>query len=116
MKSFLKIVLLAVPLLLSGCDWFDDDGGIGVPRPPKGFDAGQIYDYDLTKCGCCGGYMIRINHNEYKFFNEDVSGSNPLNAIDIKYPLNVYLKWSMKPGDCSKAGRIVVHELRIGPN
>lgn len=100
MKTFIKVLLISVPVLLFGCDKDEDP-----------LDAGEIYGYDINKCACCGGYMIKIKNQEYKFFDEDVQGDNPLHLVDIRYPAFVRLKWSVKPGDC--ADRIVVHELQL---
>ena len=109
MKTLFGILLAVLPVLLSGCDGSNQNGGLG--RPPIGYDAAKIYDYDLLKCYCCSGYMITIKGKNYKFADEDVSGSNPLNVMDTKYPMDVYLKWSVKPGDCPD--RIVVEKLQI---
>ena len=100
MKTFIKILLMSIPVLLFGCDKDDENGTIG-----------KINDYDATKCACCGGYLIEIGDENYIFSDDDVAGNNPLNAIDIQFPLYVRLKWSVKPGDC--ADRIVVQELRL---
>lgn len=111
MKNLLRIVILCIPVLLAGCDWFEEDDDTRVDPAPEGFSIGIIYDYDATKCACCGGYIIGIENNKYKFFNEGVEGGGILNVIDAKFPLYVYVKWTHETGDCSN--RIIVHELRL---
>lgn len=103
MKTILKIFLIGVPVLLSGCEGSKDDD----------FELGKITGSDLTKCACCGGYLITIKDEAYKFLNENVRGGEILNVIDPIFPLYVRLKWSHDTGTC--ADRIIVHELKIIP-
>ena len=110
MKTLLKILLVSIPVLMSCCDGCDDDSDHIAP-PPKGFSVGKIYGYDMTDCGCCGGYIVKIKNRDYKFFDDDVSGSNPLTGMDIQYPLYVYLKWTIKSEECQD--RILVQELQL---
>lgn len=112
MKNLLRIAILCIPVLLAGCDWFeDDDDNVHIDPAPEGFSIGIIYDYDATKCACCGGYIIKIEGNTYRFFNEGVEGGEILNVIDASFPIYVYVKWSPETKDCSN--RIIVDELHL---
>lgn len=86
MKSVIRI--LALSMLLAGCS--SDDA----------MDRGVIHGYDMTYCACCGGYVIEIEGNTFKFFDEDISGNNPLLGADDKFPIEVYIDWKKKTGDC----------------
>jgi hypothetical protein len=109
MRSFIKITLaLLIPILIISCDSSDEKKMDG---PPPGFDLGQIYKYDITECLCCGGYMITIENEDYRFDDSEITGNNPLPSRDkIKYPVYVYIKWSFK-NECGR--RINVKALRL---
>ncbi|RAW01877.1 hypothetical protein [Pseudochryseolinea flava] len=114
MRPLLKLLIFSFSaFFLAGCDWFtdDDDDDKDIAPPPAGYSLGKIYDYDMTECGCCGGYMIEINKANYKFDNEDVAEPNSLNVIDIKFPAYVYVKWTLKTGGCSE--RILIDDLQM---
>ena len=100
MKNYIKILFIALPALLVACE--DND---------KTFSFGQIVGYDATLCACCGGYVIEIEGKTYRFFDDDIKGSNPFHTMDITYPFHVWLEWSVQGGQCP--GRITVHKIMV---
>jgi hypothetical protein len=100
MKTLLKVLFIVLPALLVACDGENDSN----------LSRGEIIGYDATLCACCGGYIIKIDGFNYLFFDEDVHGGSPFNIMDINYPVNVLLDWSLKTGDCPN-GRIEVFKI-----
>lgn len=52
---------------------------------------GTITGYDLKKCACCGGYVLRLDNGDssYRFFNFP-AGSN---VDSTQFPQSVYLNY-----------------------
>jgi hypothetical protein len=92
MKNLLKVLLIVIPALLLACDGNDNNQ----------FSHGKIVGYDLTLCACCGGYVIEIDGETYRFFDEDIQGTNPLDAWTMNYPVYVLIEWSPKTGACDQ--------------
>ena len=91
MKTLLKVVFIVIPAFLLACD--SDEN--------MKFSKGTIKGYDLTLCGCCGGYLIEIDGETFRFFDEDIQGNNPFTSGDMDYPVHVLIEWSPKTGECA---------------
>jgi hypothetical protein len=86
----LLTVLCALVILLASCDKNNNYRG----------DA-KIIGYDVTECGCCGGYMVKMdddNTNKYYLAKSLPSnaGINPMST----YPVSVEIDWVKTDGDC----------------
>ncbi len=75
------------------------------------FAEGFVHDYDMTLCGCCGGFMVTIDDKEYKFSENDLPSSAVASRItQDNLPLAITLQYKVKSG-CS-GGRINITKVK----
>ena len=90
--SFLSILLFLGIFLLSGCGIDDDNGACLCP------DEGIITERDYRKCGCCGGWFIKIKGDTLRAPTLPQSFSESLD--DNEFPLPVKLNWKHEKDPC----------------
>ena len=68
------------------------------PPANDGFSDGTITGIDFRKCMCCGGYFIKIDTIQYRFYeNPD---TNIIKLDGAVFPIYVKLKWKLKNNPC----------------
>ena len=89
-----KIFIAAIIVLsiLSGCKKYEN------PPQDDGFSNGVITGVDLRMCDCCGGWYIKIDTVQYRFF--DIPDSLHFSLDNAVYPIPVKLKWKLKEQPC----------------
>jgi hypothetical protein len=78
-------------------------------------DSGIITNADFRYCACCGGYFIKIKAETYRFESAEIpTGHNQINFnnADLKFPINVKVKWKPKATRCL-GDEIIVTDLRL---
>lgn len=76
------------------------------------FDSGTILGSDQRDCACCGGWLVEIDSDTYRF-NVLPEGSN-INLEEATFPLEVLLNWSKDQNGCL-GDEIIVHEINFKP-
>lgn len=62
------------------------------------YSDGIITGFDARMCMCCGGYFIKIDTLQYRFYeNPDTNIIKTNGAI---FPIFVRLKWKLKDNAC----------------
>ncbi|MEL6535243.1 MAG: hypothetical protein AAFQ98_07530 [Bacteroidota bacterium] len=102
-KSIAFLLILGMGSLF-GCDLIDT-------LEPSFESTATIEGFDMTLCGCCGGYIINIEGQDgIRRFEVLPSGSD----IDLEtadYPISVKLDWSDSDAYCGNG--IVVEAIEL---
>lgn len=60
---------------------------------------GEIIDFDPDKCGCCWGWIIKIDNDTIKV---DKLPNNEIRPGKVDKPIKVYIKVGEKSDHCTK--------------
>lgn len=60
---------------------------------------GKIIEEDFSECGCCGGFIIKIDGNQYNIVEQNLAANN-LDLKNAKLPMNVTLNFTIPTSGC----------------
>jgi hypothetical protein len=73
-------------------------------------NTGIITGSDMTMCACCGGYLIEIDGNKYRFEKAELPSG--FTFVDTQLPLTVELNWELKTGVCTGFNWIKISDIK----
>ena len=87
MTKFLAFIFLALVAAKSCGD-----------APQENLDKGIITEIDDRDCACCGGWLINIGKETFRFYDIPKNSEMKLNAENL--PMEVELKWEKQENAC----------------
>jgi hypothetical protein len=96
---FESLVIFTLVIALITCSKSDE------AYQSKGVITGQ----DPTMCACCGGWLITIDGQNYRF--DSLPADSGIILEKETMPLAVELDWQIKPGGCP-ANRIIIQRIK----
>ena len=69
---------------------------------------GTILGYDMTLCGCCGGWIINIE--DVSYLTDTIPDDSSINLQNEKFPITVKLDWQMNDKGC--LNKITVQRIK----
>lgn len=69
---------------------------------------GTITGYDMTKCGCCGGWIINID--DVSYLTDSIPDYSSFNIAEETFPIAVKLDWQMNEKGC--LNKITVQRIK----
>jgi hypothetical protein len=70
---------------------------------------GTITGFDMTLCGCCGGWIINIDDSRYLI--DSIPDDSKINLATETFPITVKLDWQLVNNGCSAFNRITVQRI-----
>lgn len=87
------IVLILLPLFLISCKEEDEPF-----VPTCGIEA-QVIGYDLTRCACCGGYLLEVDTLIYRVGNAPDNFLEDLDNVS-DFPVDVWVSLDTSKAYC----------------
>ncbi len=87
MKNLILILILFAIFIFSSCQKNDLNY------------VGKITEQDFSKCVCCGGFLLKIDNNQYNIFEQNLP-SNNLDLKNAKLPMKVSLNFTIPTSGC----------------
>lgn len=107
MKNRISTLLFALGFIVLSCSNNDEDDNTSMQFQ----STATISGFDMTLCGCCGGWIINIdNEVSDKRFSTLPQDSN-IDLENSTFPINVQLNWTESDDYCGNGITIDSIEL-----
>lgn len=75
-----------------------------LPKSPSELKTGEIIGFDMLKCGCCWGWIIKVENDTIKADNlpANVKYSDFMESDSIKYPIKIKIEIGAQLDRCTR--------------